>query len=69
MHRGKDIDTCMHQWITWTRCDVEKNVKPTLHRADIVVPNCDHSKDATIQMIVGHLKSVLGVELGGEGAE
>ncbi|KAL6942560.1 hypothetical protein ACO0QE_003739 [Hanseniaspora vineae] len=69
VHRGKDIDTCMHQWITWTRCDVEKNVKPTLHRADIVVPNCDHSKDATIQMIVGHLKSVLGVELGGEGAE
>lgn len=62
VHRGKNIDTCMQQWITRTRCDLEKNVTPTLHRADIVIPNCDHSKDATIQMVVGHLKNVLNTE-------
>lgn len=62
LHRGRDLEGALKQWLTFVKPAAEKLVKPTMNNADVVLPRGADSS-AAINMLIQHVQRQLEVKL------
>lgn len=59
LHRGRDLEGCLKQWIKYVKPAAEIFIKPTMKNADVIIPNFASKSDKGVKVLISHLKNKL----------
>ncbi|KAL6927224.1 hypothetical protein ACO0SA_003516 [Hanseniaspora valbyensis] len=59
LHRGRDLEGCLKQWIKFVKPAAEIFIKPTMKKADVIIPNFASKNDKGVKVLISHLKNKL----------
>lgn len=59
LHRGRDLEGCLKQWIKFVKPAAEIFIKPTMKKADVIIPNFASKSDKGVKVLISHLKTKL----------
>ncbi|XBW38085.1 hypothetical protein QEN19_003672 [Hanseniaspora menglaensis] len=59
LHRGRDLEGCLKQWIKFVKPAAEIFIKPTMKKADVIIPNFASKSDKGVKVLISHLKNKL----------
>ncbi|CAI8507934.1 hypothetical protein ACO0OL_000466 [Hanseniaspora opuntiae] len=59
LHRGRDLEGCLKQWIKFVKPASEVFIRPTMKKADVIIPNFASKSDKGVKVLISHLKNKL----------